>query len=319
MSKAQGIAQSANQGQFKNRIINGAMQISQRGTTINSISSDNTYTADRFYITRGGTINYTQGTSSPPIGFQYYASYINQTASNPFLAVLQAVETLNCFDLAGQVVTISAWLKAAANTTGSKSINMDLLSSTSANTKPSTVTGTQSFTLSSSEWTKCTITVTVPSDALTIGVRISTGTLAVSDGIFITGVQLEKGSTATIFDYRPYGTELALCQRYFVSYGGNSIYEQFGTGFAISTGTVQVVIALPVFMRTNPSFSVSGSAQLSDGISGYTIFVLSLAPSQVSQQQSVLNATSSGLTQFRPFRVEANNNTTVRLGFSAEL
>ena len=42
-----------------------------------------------------------------------------------------------------------------------------------------------------------------------------TGTAGADDSIYITGVQLEKGSTVTSFDYRPYGTELALCQRYY--------------------------------------------------------------------------------------------------------
>ena len=78
-------------------------------------------------------------------------------------------------------------------------------------------------------------------------------------------------------------------------------------------------MALPVSMRTTPSISVSGSIQISDGASGFVIFVLSVGTVQSNSQQLVLNATSSGLTQFRAYRLENNNNTTSRLFILAEL
>jgi hypothetical protein len=63
---------------------------------------------------------------------------------------------------------------------------------------------------------------------------------------YITGVQLEKGSTATSFDYRPYGTELQLCQRYFVSL-------QEGIWTANGSGTATAGLYLPVTMRATPT------------------------------------------------------------------
>ena len=79
---------------------------------------------------------------------------------------------------------------------------------------------------------------------------------------YITGVQLEKGSTATSFDYRPYGTELALCQRY---------YEQFvvGTGSpnnimlsgVLTGGNCTATAFFKVTKRASPSWAlISGSA-----------------------------------------------------------
>jgi hypothetical protein len=79
---------------------------------------------------------------------------------------------------------------------------------------------------------------------------------------YITGVQLEKGSTATSFDYRPYGTELALCQRYFYKHqntnGGNSypiMLQAYST-----TAAFGKICDLPVTMRTNPTSSTTATS-----------------------------------------------------------
>jgi hypothetical protein len=77
---------------------------------------------------------------------------------------------------------------------------------------------------------------------------------------YITGVQLEKGSTATSFDYRPYGTELSLCQRYYVNADGKTNTFQplfFGTLYSNTGGTY--MMNLPVPMRAIPSISSSGT------------------------------------------------------------
>jgi len=71
---------------------------------------------------------------------------------------------------------------------------------------------------------------------------------------FITGVQLEKGSTATSFDYRPFGTELQLAQRYFYK------TDNLGTGAANATTGLVSHIAFPVPLRIPPSTVASGGA-----------------------------------------------------------
>jgi hypothetical protein len=79
---------------------------------------------------------------------------------------------------------------------------------------------------------------------------------------YITGVQLEKGSTATSFDYRPYGTELALCQRYYQVRSGTTITATRGYQSDVS---VRLNIFLIATMRASPTVSLTGASGWSSG------------------------------------------------------
>ena len=85
---------------------------------------------------------------------------------------------------------------------------------------------------------------------------------------YVTGVQLEKGSVATPFEFRQFGTELALCQRYYYQWqalsGANTT---FCNVFAISTTNGYGTFKLPVTMRTSPSLTTTGTA------ANYRIFI----------------------------------------------
>jgi len=79
---------------------------------------------------------------------------------------------------------------------------------------------------------------------------------------YITGVQLEKGSTATSFDYRPYGTELALCQRYYqlIARGTVAGGYEIGIGTVWGASDVRTIIPTPVTLRSTPTVSASNNA-----------------------------------------------------------
>jgi hypothetical protein len=111
---------------------------------------------------------------------------------------------------------------------------------------------------------------------------------------YITGIQLEKGSTATSFDYRPYGTELQLAQRYYWKNGvGDNSVSLGGTGAFASTTTLQAMFQFPVTMRANPTATQSG-ANIADGTAGSA--VTSIGTSYYSTSNAQLTVVASGGT-----------------------
>ena len=82
---------------------------------------------------------------------------------------------------------------------------------------------------------------------------------AVGNYIQVTGVQVELGTTATPFEYRTYQEELALCQRYYWTFGGTTGEAPF-IGQASSSTQASASIQLPVTMRATPSVSVSSNS-----------------------------------------------------------
>jgi hypothetical protein len=244
---------SASSMGFKNRIINGAMVIDQRnaGASVNAPTTTG-YTLDRWYVNASQssklTIQQNAGSVTPPAGFTYYlgatsSSAYSITASDLFY-VSQFIEGYNSADLAwGTASASSVTLSFRVYSSLTGTFGGALQNSANARSYPFTYSIPTANT-----WT--TISVTVAGDTsgtwLTtngIGIRVflglgvgstysgtagawaagdfrsATGATSVvgTNGatFYITGVQLEKGSTATSFDYRPYGTELALCQRYY--------------------------------------------------------------------------------------------------------
>ena len=319
---------------FKNRIINGAMAIWQRGTTL-STNNNIGYYIDRMWgFSAASTVaTFTQISSTGLAGFPY-ATRAQRTAANTGTGGLycgQIIESNNLQDLQGQSVTISFWARAGANYSAtSNNLIIYLRTGTVADQGSAALisgwTGAidqiSTITLTTS-WQKFSATFTVASNAQEISPFLfgtTTGTAGANDYYDVTGFQLEKGSTATSFDYRPYGTELSLCQRYYwqISSNGNT-FHRFGFGTAISTTVGQILFNNPVQMRNSAlTFSYGGTLGLYDGVTVTTITALSLDVSNIII--SDVNATvASGLTQFRPCELLANNSSTAFISISAEL
>jgi hypothetical protein len=142
---------------------------------------------------------------------------------------------------------------------------------------------------------------------------------------YVTGVQLEKGSTATEFEHRSYGEELALCHTYAIDIAGKSLYGPCGTGFSNSTTIAFIFIPLQFSMRATPSLDSSTSAaslfQLEKAGSLINLTAIALAGSATASSKGVYLQCSvaSGLTA-NDFRVLRNNNSaTSKIILSAEL
>ena len=280
---------------FKNRIINGAMSINQR---VNSLSTNNSqaYFIDRMWGFSGlsTAATFSQQSSSGLTGFPFFARAQRNSGNTGIGGVYmgQIVESNNLQDLQGQQVTLSFWARAGANysasgntlavyirtgTTADQGLNQLIAGWAGQSDLASTVTLTTS-------WQYFSRTFTLASNIQELSIffwNAVSGTAGASDFFDVTGVQLEKGSTATSFDYRPYGTELALCQRYYFRIRGNgTAYVGVGSGITVTTTRANsLAVKFPVTMRTNPSFTV-GPGGIYDGnvvaaISGSTLYAQS--------------------------------------------
>jgi hypothetical protein len=338
---------------FRNRIINGDMRIAQRGTA--AVTASGSFPVDRFVV-----LNSTDGAfsaqqdSSAPAGFVNSVKVTTTTAdatltTTQMLQFRQSIEGTNISDLAwgtanAKTVTLSFWVRSSlTGTFGGSLRNGDVSRSypftysiSSADTweqKFVTIEGdtTGTWATTTGPGIICTFALGAgPNSSGTAGAWNSnnnasaTGAVSVIGTLnatwFITGVQLEVGSVATPFERRPYSTELALAQRYCISYGGVGNYDIVGTGWAISTTVTNVHPTFPVEMRIAPSLTVVGNWQNSDGTVATAITAMAVVSASMSNKVAAISGTSaSGLTQFRPNRIEAANSTASKAIFSAEL
>lgn len=215
---------------FKNRLINGSMAVWQRGTSF-SLSAGQTYTADRWITVISGsgstsTISQQATTPAELTSFemqnpQFYLRYAVTTAGSvTYRDLAQRIEDVRTF--AGQNVTVSFYAKAASSMTVGVQMYQGFGSGGSADVSTTPV----NVTIGTS-WQRYTVTIACPSiSGKTVGAGSMVATVFIMPNSTFTFdlalVQSEYGSTATSFDYRPYGQELALCQRYLPIINGNT-------------------------------------------------------------------------------------------------
>jgi hypothetical protein len=236
-------------------------------------------------------------------------------ASNTGVAASQSIESKNSADLAGQNVTISLTAKSTSLT----SLTLELYYANTTDTfgtwTSPTVTsiGTQAVTISTTEST-VSWTIAVPSAAYTgLQLRITGGALVASQTLTIGQVQLEAGSTATSFDYRPYGTELALCQRYYETnyFGvatGTNAYGGYLIG-TVSSNTVPVnqpygAICFNTTKRASPTVTLYGYQGGSGKVSNYNAVDLAASSGSVN---------NSSISGFNPINNSGGTLTTTNL------
>jgi len=305
VSLAQQASTGVSQG-FKNRIINGAMVIAQRTTSaVTNDSSDALYPVDRFFIYGNVNSKFTAqqnaGSVTPPAGFTNYvgitslSSYsVGASDTNTFGQPIEGFNTadLNWGTANAKTVTLSFWVRSSLTGTFGGS----LLNSAQNRSYPF------SYTISSANtWEQKSVTIAGDTSGTWVGatngvgIRVvfglgvgstysgtagawssslyyaPTGATSVvgTNGatFYITGVQLEVGSTATSFEYLDYGRSLIQCQRYFQSVGTTAdiAYGSSGTApmriTAVNNGGSQPLTGwqYPVAMRATPSIQTYGA------------------------------------------------------------
>jgi hypothetical protein len=346
----------------RNKIINGAMMIDQRNAGANvstTTTASPVYTIDRWSYQCSTaskfTVQQNAGAVTPPAGFTSYLGITSTSSysvgSSDYFAIQQRIEGFNTADLSwgsanAKAVTLSFQVYSSLTGTFGGSIRNDngryyLFSYTisSANTWTSisvTISGDTSGTWNTTNGASAQIWF-----ALGVGSSLSgtagswsasnqiapTGAVSVvgTNGatFYITGVQLEKGATATPFENRLYGTELALCQRYcFVETNDSSAYRWFAQGYNVSTTGASVARPLPVPMRSAPSitwtditkFIVDQPATVSQACTSMTASFISPTYARF------FPAVASGLTTNWPVALASNGDSLLRsITYSAEL
>ena len=281
----------------RNLIINGAMTVAQRGTSVNSSSGSVVYCVDRMVcFARGsGAATFSQDTDTPSgQGFGYSLKVDVTTADtslsgNDLYIIDQRLEGQNLQQLAkgtsgAKQVTVSFWVKSPKTGTHILELFDDdntrqigqAYTVSSANTweyKALTFAGDTSGVLDNDNSKSLSVRW-----FLAAGTDYSSGTLNTSwvanttanravgqvnvmdntaNNFYLTGVQLEVGDTATPFEHRSYGDELARCQRYYekeTSYDGNS---GFWSGDTTGSTVYFMPISFKVEKRASPTIVIT--------------------------------------------------------------
>jgi hypothetical protein len=337
---------AANTFGFENRIINGGMTIDQRNAGASVTPIDGQFTLDRWIsiVTAASKFSIQQnaGSVTPPVGFSNYLGITSLSAysvgAGDIFGIQQRIEGFNTADLGwgtanAKTITLSFWVRSSLTGT----FGGGLINSAQNYSYPFT------YTISSANtWTQISVTIAGPTAGTWVGATNGTG-VQVNFGIgggttfsgtagawaaqqkytatgatsvvgtngatfYITGVQFEVGSQATSFDFRDYGRELLLCQRYcFTNANG-----QWGGTIDSTRGIISVRHA--VSMRTAPSFFfVSGSTCTVDVIGASKNATVQYNGGDVNST-SLLVGGMTGLTQWQPYGFTGSNQ-----GLTAEL
>ena len=287
---------AGNASLMKSRIINGAMVISQRGTS-GTATSAGSMVLDRFVLYSSNTTPTVTQSLDAPAGFVNSLLWTQSSAATrstgDYYEIGHKIEGYNIADLNlgtanAKTFTVSFWVKSSV--TGTYSFAMRNGSATYANY-------VSTYTISTANtWQQVTATITgatagtwntTNGDGLELWIDLGSGSnyqtstynswiysnqnalssasqvgFAQTNGatFYITGVQLEVGSSATGFEYRIYSTELANCQRYYYQTPASTVYiSRSCAGQAYSTsGFEGAIFSFPVSMRTSPTLINSG-------------------------------------------------------------
>jgi hypothetical protein len=314
----------------RNLIINGAMQVAQRGTSTTAAG----YLLDRFqYSASGATGTYSQesftiGQTDVPGADKYLKLDITTGDNNS--GIYHKIEAKNAFNAIGGKVTLSYYAKGTSPTDGLQVGILWFDGSTSSSSADTTVTLTGS-------WVKYTHTFDVPSiSGLTLTdasaylevhwQQASTDTGTAAYELQLTQVQLEVGEKATPFEHRSFGDELDKCKRYYqqVEYRGDGMIS---LGYSWTPALAMADMQFEKEMRATPTItlpsagSTTGTIVFLTGQASHPSSIGSHAAYQANKYGYSVKATGySGLTDDSATWLYPNDSTSfVTFKYNAEL
>jgi hypothetical protein len=325
-----------------NPVINSAMQVWQRGTSI--ACSATAFAADRWQAYRsvaGATVSRQVTGDTTNLPFIQYCSRVQRDSgdtSTATIAIAQSFETINSIPFVGKTITMSFYARAGANFSPTSSFlayrlnygtgtDQNVISGYTGNVSVISENATLTTT-----WQRFTASVAIPSTATEIGLRFlhnPTGTAGANDYFEVTGVQIDIGSVALPFrTYSPtIAGELAACQRYYfrTNWQALTAYAIFGTGAGNSATQIRTDNPFPVSMRINPSvidYPAIGTyftlIKYDDTTAG-TVSAVALDTNLTTTTIGRLNWTVTVGVANTPFYARGANSTAAYLGWSAEL
>jgi len=272
---------------FRNGIINGDFAVAQRGTSFTSTSSANnndTYTLDRFYILSDGNdiIDVTQETSTVPTN-QLTAIALDVETINKKFGIAQIIEQKNCVGLIGNTVTLSFKAKVSS-TTKLDNVKCAIVAwSGTADTVTSDiisawgVEGTNPTLIANATYENTPANLSVTTNYATYQVSAAVDTAStkniivfiwsdvtdttLGDFLFITDVQLEKGSAASDFEFLPIDVSLDRCARYYQTL---QYVDSSAISIGACTGSDKAVVDINFKkMRAIPTVTIPAAGQTS--------------------------------------------------------
>ena len=256
----------------RNLIINGAMQVWQRGTsqTITGFGC-----VDRWSNTVSGTTTFSQDTSGLPSNFEYALRWTTG-ASSSYGQSRQYLETSTVKIIRGQTIALSAYVKVSGTYSGvvtweiAYSTTSDASSGNTWTQFVETNVVSASASDASSDYKRISCNVTIPSNALGLYIGIVPSAVQASgEWVSVTGVKCELGTTITTFQREPFETTLQKCQRYFcksyeynIAPGASASLDNLKGAAAVSGGTTGVsrpfwfAGSFHVKMRTVPTVTL---------------------------------------------------------------
>ena len=326
----------------KNAVINGGMDIWQRGTSF--ASSYGGYSADRWSMFGDTPVTYSRQTTSDTtnLPFIQYALRQQRTSGSTVASTWYlgySSESVNSVPYAGKTIAFSFYARAGANYSATSNVLRAIVTSgtgTDQNAVSPGFTGSvtvidQNATLTTT-WQRFTYTGTMPTNSNQFGIQFlsaRTGTAGANDWYEVTGVQFEVGSVATQFS-RAGGNiqgELAACQRYYyrANFDGSAAYPYFGQGGGYTSTVARLMMPFPVAMRRQPT-AIDTSAmstfrlQTFDESPSITPTGIGFNSNFSFNQSGVIDVTvASGLTAEVLYLLRGENTTTANIGWSAEL